>query len=290
MSEQDLLRRFLFEDIGVRGLWVKLSASWQAARQHQHCPDNMQLQLGQALSAVVLLSSTIKFDGSMILQAQGDGPLSILVAQATHDRKIRGLIKGDSPVNTDSLQEMFGEARLVLTITSESAKPYQGIVPLQGDNLAAVLETYFSQSEQLNTRLWLFADQTKAAGLLLQELPAKLKDNEDWERIILLADTVTAPEMLSLDCEDLLYRLFNEEQVRLFAGEPVVFDCSCSRTKIENALRMLGRPELESVLQERGTIDVNCEFCNKHYGFDKVDVEQLLCGEQVIPASPQVRH
>ena len=290
MSEQDLLRRFLFEDIGVRGLWVKLSASWQAARQHQDCPENVQLQLGQALSAVVLLSSTIKFDGSMILQAQGDGPLSILVAQATHDRKIRGLIKGEGPINTDSLQEMFGEARLVLTITSETAQPYQGIVPLQGDNLAAVLETYFSQSEQLNTRLWLFADQTKAAGLLLQELPAKLKDNEDWERIVLLADTVTAPEMLDLDCEDLLYRLFNEEQVRLFAGEPVAFDCSCSRAKIENALRMLGRPELESVLQERGTIDVNCEFCNKHYGFDKVDVEQLLCAEQVMPASPQVRH
>lgn len=290
MSEQDLLRRFLFEDIGVRGLWVKLSASWQAARQHQHCSENVQLQLGQALSAVVLFSSTIKFDGSMILQAQGDGPLSILVAQATHDRKIRGLIKGENPVNTDSLQEMFGEARLVLTITSETAQPYQGIVPLQGDNLAAVLESYFSQSEQLNTRLWLFADQTRAAGLLLQELPAKLKDNEDWERIVLLADTVTAPEMLDLDCEDLLYRLFNEEQVRLFAGEPVVFDCSCSRAKIENALRMLGRPELESVLQERGTIDVNCEFCNKHYGFDKVDVEQLLCAEQVMPASPQVRH
>lgn len=290
MSEQDLLRRFLFEDIGVRGLWVKLSASWQAARQHQHCSENVQLQLGQALSAVVLLSSTIKFDGSMILQAQGDGPLSILVAQATHDRKIRGLIKGENPFNTDSLQEMFGEARLVLTITSETAQPYQGIVPLQGDNLAAVLESYFSQSEQLNTRLWLFADQTRAAGLLLQELPAKLKDNEDWERIVLLADTVTAPEMLDLDCEDLLYRLFNEEQVRLFAGEPVVFDCSCSRAKIENALRMLGRPELESVLQERGTIDVNCEFCNKHYGFDKVDVEQLLCAEQVMPASPQVRH
>ena len=290
MSEQDLLRRFLFEDIGVRGLWVKLSASWQAARQHQHCPENMQLQLGQALSAVVLLSSTIKFDGSMILQAQGDGALKLLVAQATHDRKIRGLIKGEGPVNTDSLQEMFGEARLVLTITSEAAKPYQGIVPLQGNNLAAMLETYFSQSEQLNTRLWLFADQTKAAGLLLQELPAKLKDNEDWERIVLLADTVTAPEMLDLDCEDLLYRLFNEEQVRLFAGEPVVFDCSCSRTKIENALRMLGRPELESVLLERGNIDVNCEFCNKYYGFDKVDVEQLLCAEQVMPANTNIRH
>jgi molecular chaperone Hsp33 len=290
MSQQDVLRRFLFEELGVRGLWVRLSNSWQTAKQQQQCPDTVQLQLGQALSAVVLLSATIKFNGSMILQAQGDGPLKTLVAQATHDRKIRGLIRSSAVVTPGSLQEMFGDGRLVLTVDTENAHPYQGIVPLQGRNLAQALETYFAQSEQLNTRLWLFANETHAAGLLLQELPNDNNDKADWERIAMLASTVTEQEMLKLDCEALLYRLFNEEKVRLFDAEPVEFDCSCSRPKIENALRMMGREELESVLKERGHIEVNCEFCNKHYPFDRVDVEQLLLVDKNIPADPHIKH
>jgi molecular chaperone Hsp33 len=290
MQQQDLLRRFLFEDLGVRGLWVRLSSSWQTAQQHQHCADNVQLQLGQALSAVVLLSATIKFNGSMILQAQGDGPLRTLVAQATHDRKIRGLVRSCDTVGTGSLQDMFGEGRLVLTVSSENAQPYQGIVPLQGNNLAAALETYFAQSEQLSTRLWLFANETRASGLLLQELPSQLNDKAHWERIDMLASTVTEQELLELDCEELLYRLFNEENVRLFDGEPVEFDCSCSRPKIENALRMLGRQELESILHERGQIEVNCEFCNKYYRFDRIDVEQLLRWDKNIPVDTPISH
>jgi molecular chaperone Hsp33 len=290
MSQQDVLRRFLFEEFGVRGLWVSLTSSWQTAKQHQHCPDAVQLQLGQALTAVVLLSATIKFNGSMILQAQGDGSLKTLVAQATHDHKIRGLIRGSAVVTPRPLQEMFGEGRLVLTVDSENAHPYQGIVALQGDNLAEALETYFAQSEQLNTRLWLFANETHAAGLLLQELPSQLDDKADWERIELLASTVTEQELLELDCEELLYRLFNEEKVRLFDAERVEFDCSCSRQKIESALRMIGREELESVLLERGHIEVNCEFCNKHYRFDRIDVEQLLLWDKNIPTDSQLRH
>ncbi|MEQ1485281.1 Hsp33 family molecular chaperone HslO [Methyloglobulus sp.] len=290
MSQQDVLRRFMFEELGIRGLWISLSTSWQTARQHQHCAENVQLQLGQALTAVALLSATIKFNGSMILQAQGDGPLKTLVAQATHDRKIRGLIRGSDTVSTGSLQEMFGEGRLVLTVSPANGQPYQGIVPLQGVNLAAALETYFAQSEQLNTRLWLFANGTRASGLLLQELPSQLNDKADWERIEILASTVTEQEMLELDCEELLFRLFNEEKVRLFDAEPVEFDCSCSRIKIENALRMLGRQELESVLQERAQIEVNCEFCNKYYRFDRIDVEQILRSGKNISTDAQTRH
>lgn len=290
MSQQDVLRRFLFEELGVRGLWVRLSSSWQTAKQQQQCPDAVQLQLGQALSAVVLLSATIKFNGSMILQAQGDGPLKTLVAQATHDRKIRGLIRSSADVTPGSLQEMFGDGRLVLTVDTENAHPYQGIVPLQGENLAAALETYFAQSEQLNTRLWLFANEIHAAGLLLQELPAQSNDKADWERIEILAGTVTEQELLELDCEALLYRLFNEEKVRLFDAELVEFDCSCSRPKIENALRMMGKDELEGVLHERGQIEVNCEFCNKHYQFDRIDVEQLLLGYKNIPVNSHTKH
>jgi molecular chaperone Hsp33 len=281
MIEQDLLRRFLFEDFGVRGEWVKLTTSWQAAKQHQQCPQNAQMQLGQALAAVVLLSATVKFNGSMILQAQGDGNLRTLVAQSTHDRKIRGLIHSNDHVLVGSLENMFGQGRLVLTIATDNAQPYQGIVPLQGRNLAAALQTYFEQSEQLKTRLWLFANETHAAGLLLQELPSQNSDKADWGRIEILADTVTEQELLELDCEHLLYRLINEEKVRLFDAEPVEFQCSCSRPRIERTLRALGRDELEDIVKEHVAIQVGCEFCSEHYLFDGVDVETLLAQESV---------
>ncbi len=290
MTQHDVLRRFIFEDIGVRGLWVNLATSWRTAKQHQHCPDNIQDQLGQALTAVVLLSATIKFNGSIILQAQGDGPLKTLVAQATHDQKIRGLIRSGDVANTRSLQEMFGEGRLVITIDADNAPPYQGIVALQGVNLAAALETYFAQSEQLNTRLWLFADADRAAGLLLQEMPSQLNDKEDWERLEMLASTLTEQELLTLDCETILYRLFNGENLRLFDAEPVVFDCSCSRTKIESALRQLGREELQGILEERSHIEVTCEFCNQLYRFDQIDVEQLLLNDTNILIDSPTKH
>ncbi len=291
MSDQDLLRRFLFEDLGVRGHWVRLTASWQTARQHQQCASDLHLQLGQALSATVLLSANIKFNGTMILQAQGNGCVQTLVAQATNNRKIRGLIRSSSDnVSTGTLQEMFGEGRLALTVTSENAQPYQGIVPLQGDNLATALENYFTQSEQLNTRLWLYADDNNATGLLLQELPSKLSNNEDWERIALLASTVSGQEMLTLDCEELLYRLFHQEKVRVYDSEAVAFECGCSQAKIENALRMLGKAELDSILDERNLIEVNCEFCNRHYRFDRIDVEQLLRGDRHLFTGPQRQH
>ena len=211
MIEQDLLRRFLFEDLGVRGEWVKLTTSWQAAKQHQQGPQTAQHQLGQALAAVVMLSATVKFNGSMILQAQGDGDLKAVVAQSTHDRKIRGLIRCKAHVPVGSLETQFGHGQLVLTIEPDDAQPYQGIVPLQGINLAAALQTYFEQSEQLKTRLWLFANETHAVGLLLQELPSQNSYKADWERIEILADTVTEQELLELDCEHLLYNLFHEE-------------------------------------------------------------------------------
>jgi molecular chaperone Hsp33 len=290
MPDQDVLRRFLFEDLNIRGLWVSLETSWQTAKQHQNCPEDAQSQLGQALTAVVLLSATIKFSGCIILQAQGDGPLKTLVAQATHDRKIRGLVRGDMSSSSCSLQEMFGEGRLVITIDSDNSPPYQGIVALQGDNLAAVLETYFAQSEQINTRLWLFANETRAAGLLLQELPNQHNDKEDWRRIEILANTITDQELLELGCETLLHRLFNEENVRLFDAEAVTFACSCTRSKIEVALRQLGREELESVLEERNNIEVHCEFCNQQYLFDKIDVEQLLLWDKNMPADTRTQH
>ncbi|MFZ2451063.1 MAG: Hsp33 family molecular chaperone HslO [Methylovulum miyakonense] len=276
MIKQDILHRFLFEELGVRGEWIKLGASWQAARQHQQGTPFVQELLGQALAAVTMLSATVKFSGSMILQAQGDGNIKTLVAQATHDRKIRGLVRSHKDVDGGSLTTLFGQGRLVLTIEMGDSDPYQGIVPLEGENLANALETYFLQSEQLKTRLWLFADQHHAAGLLLQELPEQKHFQADWERIEMLANTITRKELLELDCEQVLHRLFNEEKVRLFDPEPIAFQCACSRPRIGRTLRAMGRPELEDILREQHQIEVICEFCGAHYLFDKVDVESIL--------------
>jgi len=281
MKEQDCLRRFLFEELGVRGEWVRLETSWQKAKQYQPLSAGVQQKLGEALASAVLLSATIKFDGAMILQAQGNGGLKALVAQATHDRKVRVLARADENMAAASLSEMMGEGRLVITVEPDQGEPYQGIVSLEGESLADVITTYFVQSEQLDTRVWLFANETHVAGLFLQALPTKENDEADWERISVLANTVTEEEMLTLDCEEMLFRLFNEEKVRVFEPEPVVFECGCSTKKIEKALVSLGKDELDSIFVERELIEVDCEFCGKQYIFDKVDVENLLSGEPI---------
>lgn len=276
MKEQDCLRRFLFEELGVRGEWVRLQGSWQAAKQHQILNPAVESQLGQALAAVVLLSATIKFEGAMILQAQGDGALRTLVAQSSHDRKIRGLVRYNSEVSCDTLPEMMGQGRLVLTVESENVPPYQGVVSLDGKNLAEVLHTYFLQSEQLQTRLWLFANNTQAVGLFLQELPAQASYKVDWERIEVLAKTITEAELLNLDCEEVLYRLFNEEKVRVFVAETVEFSCHCSRDKISATLRSMGQTDLESILKEREAVEVDCEFCGAKYCFNETEIAALF--------------
>ena len=275
MPEQDCLRRFLFDQHGIRGVWVKLSDSWQAAKQHQNQPEIAVNQLGQALACVSMLSTTVKFDGAMILQAQSNGAISTLVAQATNQRKIRGVVRCAENVTDDSLTALFGEGRLVLTIEVGNGNSYQGIVPLQSKNLATALQMYFEQSEQLKTRLWLFSDEKNAAGLMLQELPSQEGQLNDWETIEILANTVTAQEMFDLDCHELLYRLFHEEDVRLFNSEKVEFQCSCSRRLIEKTLQAMGRIELDSILAERDIIEVTCEFCGESHHFNDSDVAIL---------------
>lgn len=285
MSEYDSLQRFLFEDLGIRGELVRLDASWRSVQERHPYPPKVAEQLGQALAATLLLSATIKFQGSLILQAQSGGPIQTLVAQATHHRSLRGLARWQGEVAGRSLAELFGEGRLVLTIQNEGSEPYQGIVPLEGANLAAALQSYFALSEQLPTRLWLAADGQRATGLFIQELPAQRRSQEDWDRISYLADTVTEAELLKLPRQELLYRLFNEERVRVFESEPVAFRCGCSRERIEGLLAHLAQDAIESIAQERGMIEVDCEFCNRHYSFDPIDVRLMYSGQPKPPSS-----
>ena len=293
MSAADSLRRFIFEHHNVRGEWVQIKDSFVQAKQHQNLVNPaVEAELGKALAAVVLLSATIKFKGTMIMQLQGKGDLTALVAHSDNEQHIRGLVRSNESVASDNLKQMVGEGgRLVLTIESENGERYQGIVGVEADALNLVLENYFQQSEQLATRIWLFANSEQAAGLLLQELPGTGgTDKQDWEHLQILANTITAEEMLHLDCETLLHRLFHEEEVRLYEPDPVQFQCGCSNEKIATTLVALGRAELESILNDHGHIAVDCQFCGAHYSFDSVDVERILHNANFDPNKPVILH
>ncbi len=284
MADSDSLHRFVFENANIRGNLVHLDASWRAILDTHPYPQAVRESLGEALAVVPLLAAAIKFTGSLILQAQGSGPIRTLVAQATNARTLRGVARWEGEVPAEpALEERFGEGRLVLTIERGNREPYQGIVPLVGANLAEAVERYFSDSEQLPTRLWVSARGQRAAGLLLQRLPAggpagmeSGADSDDWRRVGLLANTLSRNELEGLDCEDLLHRLFHEDQIRLFDPEPLAFRCGCSRSRIEDMLRTLGQAETMSIVAEQGAVEVTCEFCNRRYRLDAVDAGQLF--------------
>ncbi len=230
------------------------------------------------MAAAALLIATLKFEGSMILQMHGEGAVKLLVVEATSEHTLRAIAKWDGDVTEGGFAELLGEGRLVITLDPASAdkQAYQGIVPLQGADVAAALMHYMMQSEQLDTHIVLAADDDCAAGLLLQKLPDQVDGDPDaWNRATHLAATLKAEELLTLDASVILHRLFHEEDLRVFESEPLRFACTCTRTRVADMLKMLGREEIESVLEEQGQIDVQCEFCNRQYRFDPVDAAQL---------------
>jgi molecular chaperone Hsp33 len=290
VSERDSRHRFLLERTRVRGQWVHLDATWQAVLERAEYPGEVGRVLGETLAAVALLSATIKFSGSLIVQIQGDGPISMLVAQATAERTLRGLAHWRREVVRGDLAQMFGQGRIVITIDpGPGMERYQGVVGLTGSGVADALSAYFHQSEQLPTRLWLCADGRAAAGLLLQRLPGDESDPDAWGRAVTLAETLSEDEILGLDAIDVLHRLYHEEDVRLFDSEPISFRCGCSRERVENLLRGLGADECQAILAEQGEVSVSCEFCNARYRFDVVDVERVFAASDS-PSTPSTRH
>ena len=294
MSDPDSLRRFLFEDLHVRGELVHLDEAWRQVLANHSYPPAVRSVLGEAMAASVLLVSTLKFDGTLTLQIQGDGPMSLVVVQCSSQRQIRGVAKweGHDPVGVFS--DLTGEGRLAITIERRDGKDrYQGIVPLEGDTLSACLDAYFQGSAQVPTRLWLTATDRSVAGMLLQRLPAAAdsqsdEDYDHWRRLQLLAETVSDGEMLELSGSQLLSRLFAEDDLRLFEGERVEFSCSCSEERVAATLRMIGRDEIAALIAAEGQVEVRCEFCNKGYGFDAVDAEALFADLPPSQDSPTV--
>ncbi|GGE62239.1 33 kDa chaperonin [Streptosporangium jomthongense] len=280
MASRDQFQRFIFEHSQVRGAWVQLGESYREITNQAPYPESIRGLLGEALVASIVMSSSLKFEGTLSIQAQGEGPLRTLMAECSNERQIRGLARFDEhAVAEDSFHNLLGNGRMAITITPREGNRYQGVVPRERDSLAGCLEEYFERSEQLPTSLFLFADDQGAAGLMLQRLPgATEEDNELWERVNHLARTVEAAELLELDSETLLHRLFNEETVRLFGAENVAFKCSCSRDRTLAALEAIGKDECYSILEEQGAIDMDCQFCHAHYRFDRNDIDHLFAG------------
>ena len=288
--DTDCLHRFVFEHSDVRGELVHLDAAWQAVLERKDYPAPVRDLLGQAIVAATLLSATIKIDGSLHLQLQGEGPINLLLVEVTAQRTLRGLAHWEGEVPAGTLLDQVGNARLTLTIDpGPGGERYQGLVAIEKDNLTAALEDYFQQSEQLATRLWLAANEERGCGMLLQRLPGKGVADEDWEHDVCLGETISADELLQLSTHDLLRRLYHEQDVRLFEAEPVSFRCSCSRERIETMLRGLGYAEMQGILEEQRSVSVNCEFCAQGYVFDRVDIECLFAAADQ-PEVPQTRH
>ncbi|TQV62607.1 MAG: Hsp33 family molecular chaperone HslO [Halothiobacillaceae bacterium] len=271
----------------ARGELVQLDAAWQALLSRSDYPPAVAELLGQAAVAAVLLAATLKIDGKLTLQVMTDKPaetdasrpggVHLLVMQVSSDRELRGLARWHGDVSENGLA-LMGDGRLVMTIETARGERYQGIVPLEGASLAQALEGYFERSEQLPTRLWLEAGPQRAAGLLVQKMPGhdSGRDDEDWNRIVALSGTVTRDELLDLSAETLLHRLYHEEDRRVFEPEAVRFACSCSRERVADMLRSLGRDEIDGIIAEQGHVEVDCEFCNARYTFDAVDAAGLF--------------
>jgi molecular chaperone Hsp33 len=286
MHDRDSLHRFLFEQYPIRGHLVHLDAAWRALIEHREYPQAIRDTLGEAVAASLLLAATVKFEGVLSLQLQGVGPVHLLLAQCTSGLGVRGLARYRDADGAGLVRigDLIGGGNLTVTLETDAGEQrYQGIVPIAGERLAEVLQGYFDNSEQLPTRLWLHADAKSASGMLLQKLPGAsslasadaVLIEDAWQRVQLIAETLTAEELHTLADAEILRRLFNEDDVRLFEPSPVYFRCRCSRDRVAGML------QTSSVLAERGEVEVRCDFCNRAYVFDAVDVVQLFKAESL---------
>ena len=287
----DSLQRFIFEHAPIRGEMVQLAATWQAVTERHDYPAPLRQVLGELMAAGALLAATLKFEGTMILQLHGSGPVKLIVVECSSGHAMRATAKWDGDIPEGKLRTLLGNGRFAISLVPESGQQsYQGVVDLNADSIAAALEHYMATSEQIATRIWLASDDNRSAGLLLQKLPERESADDDaWPRAEHLASTVKPEELLGLEPQQLLHRLFHEEDLRVFEPRPVFFRCSCSRDRVVDMLRMLGRDEVRGVIAERGEVEVHCEFCNRRYAFDAVDSEAIFAAD-IAAAAARTRH
>jgi len=287
-DDDDILYRFLLERAQLRGVLVRLTSSWQQVRSRADYPPVVADLLAKALTASAVFTGNIKFEGSLSIQLKAAGALTLLFAECGHDGRVRGLARWHPDQPQDFRLSASGSPLLAITIeNAASGQRYQGIVPVDDDDLAVLFARYFERSEQLPTRVLLACDGERCAGLMVQQLPATGAgaDPDAWNRVGHLLATATPDELLNLDAERLLLRLFHEETVRVLATQPLQFGCRCSRERVAGVLRTLGREEALASLQDDGRAEVTCEFCNTHYHFDAIDIERIFRDPAGTPTS-----
>ena len=279
MSSPDQLQHFLFSDVDIRGQLVGLEEAYQQVLENSEYPQPIKALIGEFMAAAALLSGTIKVDGKLSIQAQGNGPLSLIMAECGHNQEVRAIARWEGEPEQISLKELLGEGQLVISIEPDQGQRYQGMVPFTGDTLAQCLESYFDQSEQIKTKIWLSSNPGQsAAGLLLQAMPATSDnfDEDAWPRICMLTNTLTETELRDLQNVALIYHLYHQEEVNLYPPSPISFRCSCNRERTMSALIGLGQDELEDIIAEQQELEVKCEICNATYHFTREDLEPYM--------------
>lgn len=276
----NVLNRYLFEDLSVRGELVQLDEAYQRIISSKEYPAALQKLLGELLVSTTLLTATLKFEGSITIQLQGDGPVSLAVINGDHDQKIRGVARWEGDIAEDaSLHDMMGKGYLVITIEPKKGERYQGVVGLEGETLADVIEGYFANSEQLKTRLWIRTGEHEgkkhAAGMMIQVMPDGTGTPEDFEHLEQLTATVKNEELFTLPANELLYRLYNQDSVRLYEPQPVEFHCGCSRERSGAAIITVDKTEIYDILAEEGSISLHCDYCGTSYTFDEPEITEL---------------
>ena len=276
MSVQDQLHRYLFENAAVRGELVNVTQTWREVMKNHDYPAPVQQLLGELLVATSLLTATLKFDGDITVQLQGDGPLSLAVINGNNRQELRGVARVQGEIAPEaSLKNMVGNGYLVITISPEKGERYQGVVGLEGETLAECLEDYFMRSEQLPTRLFIRTSDKGAAGILLQVLPAQDTSKEDFNHLATLTDTIKAEELIELPANDVLWRLYHQEEATVYDPQPVSFKCTCSRERCGEVLKTLPQEEVDEIIAEDGEVDMHCDYCGTHYVYDAVDIAAI---------------
>ena len=281
MNQTDFLHRYIFEKRHVRGELVQLNDSFKQVITNHDYPEAVQKLIGDLMSATCLLTATLKFEGEITVQMQGNGPVRYVSVNSNHKQQMRGVARVDGDITGTSISDLIGKGQMVITIMPEIGERYQGIVALDGDTVAECLENYFRQSEQLSTRLWLEtdtnADAPKTAGMLIQVLPvAEQNKEEDFQHLEALTNTITADEMLNLDAQTLLTRLYHEDNPELFEPQSGMFKCGCSREKCESAILNLGSDEINHHINTIGPVDIKCDACNTNYHFSIAELQGYL--------------
>ena len=273
------IRRFLFKELDIRGQHLSINSSWQQMIENRGYSKLVRQLFGELSALAIMLANGMKHKGKLTMQIQGDGIVSLLLVEVTHDLKMRGMVRSNRSIDSSvDLDKVLGKGQIVATLyNSQTEKSFQSLVPRNPEGLIKTFEDYFSQSEQLSSKLWISSTKNNLSAVLIQKLPdSKYKHEDDWGRVISLANTITDQELCELSAESLLFRLFNEEIIELFPAEEVYYECPQEQEKFEKIIFDLGEQDARDLLKERGEITIHNEICNTHVFFNEEDLDRIF--------------